>query len=72
MKIRTKLVEVYIIITFALIGPPIIHHDVIYKFDRRELSWTEAEKSCREWHGHLVTITSHEVNEYLHNELRKR
>ena len=43
-----------------------------YKFDTRVMTWTDAERECVRWEGHLATINSQAQNGYFESELKKR
>jgi len=43
-----------------------------YKFDTRQMSWSDSDKECKKWGGRLATIWSQTQNAYFASELKKR
>ena len=41
-------------------------------FGAKKMSWFDAEKDCKEWGGHLATVSSQKENDDLLNQMKSR
>ena len=41
-----------------------------YFWSKKKLVWSAAEKKCRGMGGHLASVTSQDVHDYLHQNVR--